>query len=201
MVLPNVYFFARAARDPSYLDQPDEKVLADFAAFLGGPPELLIPAWSCLRRGLSELPEDLPERLRRVELTGRAAAFLPGGASRYLDILARQADSRLRLLKACRSAPKNEAETVAAVVAGASALVDWWKTHRYVQGADGDEPFRWRFVNRGQYSLLRKWCAEHVSDPRRTAESAAEELSRRGILPLQIARQRMGELLRETTAK
>ena len=44
MVLPNLYLFARGAAEPAYLDPPDEKVLADFARLLGGPPELLVPA-------------------------------------------------------------------------------------------------------------------------------------------------------------
>ncbi len=200
MVLPNVYFFARAARDPSYLDQPDEKVLADFAAFLGGPPELLIPAWSCLRLGLDKLPEDLPDRLRQIDLTSRAASFLPGGPSRYLDLLARQTSCRIRLLSACRSAPKNEREAVAAVVEGTAALVDWWKVHRYVKEAGGDGQFQWRFVQRRQYKLLREWCAQNVSDPRRTAMSAADEISRRGILPRPIARQCLDELLKKIAA-
>ena len=195
MVLPNVYFFARAAREPSYLDRSDEDVLTDFAEFLGGPLDLLAPAWSCLRLGLDQLPIDLPERLRRVKLSGRAAAFLPGGATRYLDLLARQVDARLRLLRACGRHPETERETVTAVVEGTAALVDWWNAHRYVQEAEDGEPFRWRYVDRPQYKLLRRWCAENVADPNATAALVAQELVRRRILPERTAGQRMSELL------
>ena len=64
MVIPNLYFFARATADLSYLDQPDKKVLTDLAQWLGGPSELLIPAWSCLQLGVDALPDDLPAKLR-----------------------------------------------------------------------------------------------------------------------------------------
>ena len=78
MVIPNLYLFARGTVDPSYLDQPDKKVLADLARWLGGPPELLIPAWSCLQLGLDALPVDLPAKLRAAKLHGRAGSLLPG---------------------------------------------------------------------------------------------------------------------------
>ncbi|NLF07009.1 MAG: hypothetical protein GX594_03385, partial [Pirellulaceae bacterium] len=195
MVLPNVYFFARAAREPSYLDRSDEDVLTDFAEFLGGPPDLLAPAWSCLRLGLDQLPIDLPERLRRVKLSGRAAAFLPGGATQYLDLLARQVDARLRLLRACGRPPETERETVTAVVEGTAALVDWWKTHRYVQGADGDEPFRWRFVHRSQYQMLRNWCKANVAEPQGVMEKITHAVVERELLTRPIAEKRLAELL------
>ena len=67
LVLPNIYLFARGAVDPGYLDRPDDKVLADLARFLGGPPELLVPAWSCLYLGLDKLPSDLPAKLRAAK--------------------------------------------------------------------------------------------------------------------------------------
>jgi len=50
MVLPNIYFFARAP-GPAYLDRSDEDVLRDFAEFLGGPADLSSrrgSAWPCL---------------------------------------------------------------------------------------------------------------------------------------------------------
>ena len=64
MPLPNLYFFARAAKDPAYLDQPDLQVLRDFADLLGGPPDLLLPAWRCLDLPPEALPADLAQRLR-----------------------------------------------------------------------------------------------------------------------------------------
>jgi hypothetical protein len=182
MVLPNLYLFARGAADPAYLDRPDEQVLADLAHLLGGPAEALVPAWSCLQRDLAGLPADLPERLRAARLTGEAASFLPGGAARYLDILARQADSRIRLLRACGQPARTPEEAASAVAAGTAALVDWWKVHRYIGAGQGNEPFQWQFVHSSQYGLLKQWCAKNVSDPKRVLDLAAEELIRRGTL-------------------
>jgi hypothetical protein len=100
MVLPNLYFFARAAADLSYLDTPDEEVLGDLADLLGGPRELLVPAWRCLELPLDRLPADLPDRLRNATLLGEAGRFIPGGARRYLDILAAEVESRRGFLGA-----------------------------------------------------------------------------------------------------
>jgi hypothetical protein len=83
-------FFARAFRDTNYLNTPDDEILRDFAHALGGPPEFLIPAWSCLRLGLDSLAADLPARLRLTQLDGKLARYLPGGAQRYVEILAAQ---------------------------------------------------------------------------------------------------------------
>ena len=65
MALPDMYLFVRGVAEPSYLAHSDDTVLADLAHFLGGPPELLVPAWSCLRLPLDKLPADLPARLAR----------------------------------------------------------------------------------------------------------------------------------------
>jgi hypothetical protein len=51
MVLPNLYYFARAAADLRYLDRAQDDVLADLARELGGDPAVLVPAWSCLPAG------------------------------------------------------------------------------------------------------------------------------------------------------
>ncbi len=79
MALPDLYLFARGAAEPSYLAQGDEQVLADLARFLGGPPELLVPAWSCLQLPLDKLPADLPARLHAAKLTSpRRRSFRAG---------------------------------------------------------------------------------------------------------------------------
>ena len=144
MVLPNIYFFARCAIDPSYIDRADNEILGDFARFLGGPPELLIPAWSSLTLGLDKLPRDLPERLRSAKLSNPTASFLPGGASRYLDILASHVDCRIRLLHACRKPSGSPREAALVISDGTAAMVDWWKLHRYVGGGEGSEAFQWK---------------------------------------------------------
>lgn len=195
MVLPNLYLFARGAAEPAYLDRPDEKVLADFARLLGGPPELLVPAWSCLNRGLEQLPADLPAKLRAARLRGSAAAFLPGGASRYLQILAAQVDSRRRLLHACSQPAKTPSEAAAAIAEGTAALVDWWNMHRYVFTGEGGEPFQWSFANPTQYNLLKDWCIKNVSDRKLLSELVVKKLVEQGTLAEAIAKDRVRELL------
>ena len=84
MVIPNLYLFARGAAEPSYLNQSDENILTDLAHFLGGSPELLVPAWSCLQLPLNRLPADLPARLRAVKLTSPAAGVPSGRGTTVL---------------------------------------------------------------------------------------------------------------------
>jgi hypothetical protein len=196
MVIPNLYLFARGAADPSYLDQPNEKVLVDLADFLGGPKELLVPAWSCLTRDLGSLPSDLPERLRAAKLSGPVASCLPGGPACYLDILARQADSRIGLLRACGRSPETPEEAATAIADGVAALVDWWKVHGYVFSGVGTEPFQWQFVHHSQYGLLRQWCVKNVTDRDLVGRLAAAELARRGVLTEQEATERVRQLLK-----
>ncbi len=195
MVIPNLYLFARGAWEPAYLDQPDEKVLADLAALLGGPPELLVPAWSCLRMGLPQLPADLPARLRAARLQGKAAQFLPGGPQRYLDILARQVDSRRRLLEATAKPATSDDQAAAAVAAGTAALVEWWSMHRFVGDGSGQEPFQWTFAHGSQVDVLRQWCRTNVKEPSVVALRAAGLLAEQNVLPPPVATVRMAELL------
>ena len=200
MVIPNLYLFARGTVDPSYFDQPDKKVLADLARWLGGPPELLIPAWSCLQLGLDALPVDLPAKLRAAKLHGRAGSLLPGGAARYLDILASQVDSRIRILQACRFPAKTPDEAAATIADAITAYVDWWKLHRWVCGGDGTEPFQISpYTGAGggaQLAPLDVWCANNVKDRALVFRLAAKKLVARGVLTEQEAAQCMGAIAR-----
>ncbi|MGW8255998.1 MAG: hypothetical protein ACWGMZ_00780 [Thermoguttaceae bacterium] len=194
MVIPNMYLFARGVADPSYLDQSDEKVLTDLAEFLGGPPELLVPAWSCLQRKLEQLPADLPAKLRAAKLSAPVAALLPGGPQRYLDILATQVDSRIRLLRACSRSPDTPQDAAMAIADATSALVEWWKLHHYVGAGEGTEKFRWQFA--AEYPILRTWCAKNVADRALVSKLAAAEIVARGVLPAGDAKIRVRELLK-----
>ena len=193
MVLPNVYFFARCAADPSYANRPDAKVLTDLAELLGGPPDLLIPAWSCLQRGLDTLPADLPAKLRAAKLSGQAASFLPGGAPRYLDILASQVDSRIRLLQACQRPAKTPAEAAAAIADGDNGL------GRLVEVA----PIRLRRRGRRAVSLvlcrsiraLEGMVRKNVTDPASVSKLAAKKLVAQGTLAEPDAVECMRDLL------
>jgi hypothetical protein len=169
-------------------------VLSDFAHFLGGPPELLVPAWSCLQLGLDKLPANLPSKLREVKLTGTAAAFLPGGADCYMSILASQVDMRIRLLQACRKPAKTQQEAANRIADGTAAMVDWWKLHHYVFEGEGTEPFQWRFAT--QYNVLHDWSVKNVKDPKLVADLAVKRLVKRKVLAEPIAKDRIAELLK-----
>jgi hypothetical protein len=182
MVLPNLYFFARASRDLSYLDTPDEQVLRDLAAFLGGPPELLIPAWACLQLGLDRLPADLPGLLRSASLPGEIAACIPGGPARYLDILACQVECRIGVLRAVDGPPASFSDAVRRTADGIGALVSWWKVHRYVYDGNGDEPFRWRFANKAAVAQLGSWVRCHATDAPALADPVGRLLADRSVL-------------------
>jgi hypothetical protein len=197
MVLPDVYFFAMGSNDPAYLDKTDQEVLTDFAVFLGGPPDLLVPAWNCLQLDLDKIPTDLPGRLRTVKLTGNPSLYIPGGSELYLEILAQQTDSRIRLLKSIANPVKSDKEAVKRISEGITALVDWWKVHLYVFDKDPDEPFNWRFVHSSQVSILRKWCKDNVRDPLNVSEKTAGLLSGNHVLPESQALDRVNELLSE----
>jgi hypothetical protein len=195
LVIPSLYLFARGAADPTYLDQPDEKVLADLAKLLGGPAELLTPAWSCLQRGLDRLPADLPAKLRAAKLTGAAASCLPGGPDRYLEILAALAESRIRLLQACARSAANPEEAAAATAEATAAIVAWWKLTGYCGAGEGTEPFAWGLVHGALYGPLKEWCNKNVPDPAKVTELAVQKIVARGTLSEPAARDRVRELL------
>lgn len=194
MVLPNIYFFSRGSIDLSYLNKTDEEILKDLATFLGGPPELLVPAWDCFQRGLDALPADLPQRLRKAKLTHEPATFIPGGPERYLEILAQQAESRLGLLLAIAKSAYSDEQAAEYVAAGISSLVNWWKVHRYVNNGSGQEPFSWSFVHSSQVTQLRDWCSKNVKNPATITKLAARLLSEQGILTQSEAVNRLKEL-------
>ncbi len=191
--LPNIYFFLRGARDPRYLDKADGAVLADFAEVLGGPPELLVPAWSCLQLGLDQLPADLPSKLRKAELKGKAAAHLPGGSQSYLNTLAAEVESRRRLLKACDRAAGTEEEAAHRLADGIGALVDWWELHGYVFDRDA-KVFQWDCVWPAEREALFNWARRTRRWPN-LARLAAEEIVRKNTLPANIARSRVDDVL------
>ena len=191
--LPNIYFFVRAVRDPGYRDKTDGAVLTDFAEFSGGPPELLVPAWSCLRLGLDRLPADLPAKLRKAELKGKAAQYLPGGPQSYLNILAAETDSHRRLLQACDGPAKSEQEAAQRIADGVKAIVDWWKFHRYTFDRD-EKVFRWEYVWGSESGVLFNWVRTNEHWPN-VARLAAKRIVREGTLPASIAEVRVHEAL------
>jgi hypothetical protein len=182
MVLPNIYLFARGSWDPAYLDRSDEHVLRDLAEFLGGPADLLLPAWQCLILELDRLPRDLPERLRGARLTSEAAGCIPGGSQRYLEILAAQVASRIGLLAAIHAPAAGDDDCARRVADGTAALVNWWKMHHYVMDGDKTLSFEWRFVRGDQVALLETWAKRNARSQPAVANAAAGVLAERGVL-------------------
>jgi hypothetical protein len=174
MVLPNLYFFARSARDIRYLDTPDDEVLSDLADLLGGPRDVLVPAWRCLALQLSDLPSDLASRLRETSLVGETAAFIPGGPKRYVEILAAQVESRRSFLEAIADRPSSDEDAARRLAAATAALVSWWQMHHYVGDGGRDAGFAWRFVRAEDVAVLKRWIAEHVTDPEQAAIGASQ---------------------------
>ena len=195
MVLPNLYFFARAVWDPNYLDRTDQEVLTDLAEFLDGPAEVLCPAWECLRLGLDHIPADLQARLADCELRSEAAQYIPGGPQRYLTILAKLVETRLQVLQVCREAPPSPRAAADTICRATKALVEWWNVHRYVFSGEVGYDFRWGFSHPLLRGSVEEWIAKYVQDREAVMGLVTKELVEQGILPEPQASSVMAELL------
>jgi hypothetical protein len=187
MRLPNIYFFARACWDLAYLDRSDDEVLKDCADFLGGPRDDLALAWQCLALPLERLPRDLPHRLRRGRLTAEAASFLPGGAARYMEILAAQTASRIGLLEAVQKPAADDAECARRIADGTAALAAWWATHHYVMDGDPGTSFSWDFVRGDQSMLLADWASRNARNRAAVIPAAVNHLVESHVLDKDVA--------------
>lgn len=196
LVLPNLYFFGRGAADLSYLDKPDNEVLADLARELGDSSGALVSAWSCLKLPLAELPADLAAKVRALKLNTDFAKSIPGGPKRYAEILAAQVESRRTLLEAVAGQPDTAMQAADSIAQGAAALLRWWQVHRYVGTGRAGDPFQWAFVHPSQLDILKqhvKKCAAANPD---VVKLAAPKLAETGLLSQDEALKRLHELLR-----
>ena len=182
MSLPNLYFFSRCTYDPNYLDKSDEQVLSDFADFLGGKKDILIPAWSCLQLEADKIPTNLPLKLRETELNSEAASYLPGGPRLYLQILADHVESRLAVLCACASAPRSNVDAAEKIVQAITALVKWWRVHRYVFSGQGSLGFNWEYVHSLHLIPLTDWVSKYVQYNSEILSRASGLLADKGII-------------------
>ncbi len=194
MVLPNLYYFARSSADLSYLNKPEAEVLADFARELGGDPAVLVPAWSCLKLPLHQLPADLADKVRVLKLDGALTREIPGGPARYVEILAAQVESQRELLKAVAVKPRSADEAADSLATGAAALIKWWQVHRYVAAGVSGDPFEWRFLHRIQTTPLKQHARLCAAFGPQVVALAAEKLHERGLLSKEDARKRLAEL-------
>ena len=78
--------------------------------------------------------------------------------------------------------------------AGLESLVGWWKINGYVFDGVGTEEFRWHFAETSQVVALQQWCAQNVKDVA-AGDLAVKQLVARNVLPEQVARARVRELL------
>jgi hypothetical protein len=194
MVLPNLYYFARAAADLRYLDRAQDDVLADLARELGGDPAVLVPAWSCLQLPLEKLSADLAEKVRAQKLDTDFARCIPGGPQRYVEIIAAQVQSRRQLLQATAQPPRTAEEAATSLADGAAALIRWWLVHRYVGPGKKGDPFGWQFLRPEQVAILKAHaglCRKFGSAP---FDLAAQKIADEKILSLDDATKRLTEL-------
>jgi len=161
MQLPNLYFVSRVLEDFSYLDRPDEQILADLAAFLGGPADVLVPTWQALHVGLHRLPQDLPASLRNASLTSEAAQLLPGGPDLLLDLLAQMVECRIGVLKICSRPARTEQEAAQQASAALLCLYKWWNVHQFAVAGASANGFRLRYshplLNEPLIAFLKEW--------------------------------------------
>jgi hypothetical protein len=129
-------------------------------------------------------------------LTSESAKFIPGGPERYLEILAQQAESRIKLLQAIAKPAISDEQAAKNIADGITALVNWWNVHQYVV-SDTDVSFKWNFVHNSQVSILAKWCRENVKDGALVSKLASDILSKNHVLPEKQAMQRVKELISE----
>lgn len=132
---------------------------------------------------------------RPARLKSLAGRSIPGGPERYLDILARQVESRRGLLQAISAPPSSDEQAAERVAIATAVLIDWWKVHDFVLDGGGDEPFQWSYVPGTQVTLLREWCRANVKNTKSVTQQTARLLESRGVLPLSIAQQRIADLL------
>jgi hypothetical protein len=194
MVLPNLYFFARGAADPDYLDKSDGEVLADFARELGDASGVLIPVWSCLKLSLRDLPEDYAQKVRALNLDTELAKNIPGGPQRYVEILAAQFESRRGLLAVTEKLPATAEQAANSLAAGAAALIRWWHVHHYVGSGRKGDPFQWRFLRGDQVQVLRDHAIRCAVFGPSVITTASRILAQENLLPLEQASQRLSEI-------
>ena len=194
MVLPNLYFFARGAANSDYLEKTDSEVLADFARELGDAEGVLIPAWSCLKLSLRDLPSDHAQKVRTLNLDTELAKNIPGGPQRYVEILAAQFESRRGLLAATEEPPATAEQAAQSLAAGAAALIRWWHVHHYVGAGRKGDPFQWRFLREDQVRTLREHATRCAAFGPGVITQATELLASENILQFDEASQRLSEL-------
>lgn len=159
--LHNLIYFARCAKDPSWLEKTDDEVLHAIADMLGGDADLLVPAWKAAAAHLDELPADLPERIRESCLTSELAACIPGGPHAYLGLLADFVRARRTVLRNTSVMPRNPADAAERLRGAVGAIITWWLRHRYVFSGEAGPHFDWNHAHHPSFiAPLHTWIRD-----------------------------------------
>jgi hypothetical protein len=191
----NLFYFARCASDPGWLEKSNQEVFIALAEFLGGDTDVLVPAWSSAQLPLEALSIDLASKLRESRLTSGPAQYLPGGADRYLSTLADFVDARIAVLMHTQGIPHTTQKAERCLAAAAVALLKWWGKHRYVFSGEQGSSFRWRFVHSALMQPLREWIGRTAFRGCDTIKHVAEEMAQTCLVSQNVAEENARELL------
>lgn len=158
--LHNLFYFARCAQEPEWLDTPDETILGAFAAFLGGDPDVLAPAWQAARSTLESIPDSLPDRVRDAPLRSEHASLIPGGPETYRILLSEFVRARMDILKLTATAPRSSSEAIGKVASAAAAIIRWWSHHGYVGTGANGPGFRAEYTHPALLKPLATWIKQ-----------------------------------------
>lgn len=190
----NLFYFARCASDPAWLDKSDEEALSALAEFLGGPKELLVPAWRSGHLDLHEIPEELPARLRDCALTSECARMIPGGPALYLDLLAEFVAARRTVLEQTRDIPGTVEDAEDRLVHVAMAFMKWWSRHHYVLFGDKGPGFRWRYIHWALMKPYYEWIRQVTPLVIGARESIVARLAGSGYLTEALAQANVDDM-------
>lgn len=194
--LHNLFYFARCVNDPSWLDKSDDEVLVEFARFLGGDPQALIPAWTALRRNAGQFPADAADRLRRSRLSADVADHIPAGPETYIRILADFLQTHITVVNNTARPPATAAQAADQLTQATLALVRWWTRHKYVLRGESGFDFDWSFTHRALSRPLREWVRASLPllSDRSLQHDIVDALMQNGKLPRSSAEKAVADL-------
>ena len=194
--LHNLIYFARCAKDPSWLEKPDDEVLHAIARLLGGDASVLVPAWKSATAGLDDLPADLSGRIRDSRLTSELAACIPGGPEMYLGLLADFVRARRAVLEHTAVLPRDGREATDRLRGAVAGIIGWWLRHRYVFSGESGPHFDWGYAHHALFiAPLHIWIRDgRVAPDDALRNILAEDIAALAGMPREVAEQRVDGL-------
>ena len=187
--LHNLIYFARCAKDPSWLTKSDDEVLHAIAQLLGGDAAVLVPAWKSATARLEELPADLSERVRGSRLKSDLAACIPGGPETYLGLLGDFVEARRTVLSNTAVLPRTRAEAIVRLRGAVAGIIAWWLRHRYVFSGEGGPHFDWNHAHHASFiAPLHTWIRDGgVTADTELQKALADEITGMTGMPRETA--------------